>query len=40
MAPHTRGSEIIGSEKFGRLVGRIWAALREESLKSFQQGKQ
>jgi NitT/TauT family transport system ATP-binding protein len=35
-----RSSEIIGSEKFGRLVGRIWAALREESLKSFQQGKQ
>jgi NitT/TauT family transport system ATP-binding protein len=35
-----RSSEIIGSENFGRLVGRIWMSLREESLKSFQQGKQ
>jgi NitT/TauT family transport system ATP-binding protein len=35
-----RTSEIIASQKFGRFVGQIWMSLREESLKSFQQGKQ
>ncbi len=35
-----RTSEIIASEEFGRFVGQIWMALREESLKGFKQGKQ
>lgn len=35
-----RTSEIIASEKFGRLVGQIWMLLREESLKGFKLGKQ
>lgn len=35
-----RTSEIIASATFGRFVGQIWMALREESLKGFKQGKQ
>jgi NitT/TauT family transport system ATP-binding protein len=35
--PHPRDSSIIASDQFGRLVGRVWSALREESLKSFKQ---
>jgi NitT/TauT family transport system ATP-binding protein len=34
---HPRDSTIIASEPFGRLVARVWSALREESLKSFRQ---
>lgn len=34
---HPRDSTIIASEHFGRLVARVWSALREESLKSFKQ---
>ena len=29
--PRPRNSEIIGSEQFGRIVGRIWNDLREEA---------
>lgn len=35
-----RTSEIIASEKFGRLVGQIWLLLREESLKGFKLARQ
>ncbi len=35
-----RTSEIIASEKFGRLVGQIWMLLREESLKGFKLARQ
>jgi NitT/TauT family transport system ATP-binding protein len=35
--PHPRDSTIIASEHFGRLVGRVWGALREESIRSFKQ---
>ena len=35
--PHPRDSTIIASEPFGRLVGQVWGALREESIKSFKQ---
>ena len=35
-----RTSEIIASEKFGRLVGQTWMLLREESLKGFRLGRQ
>jgi NitT/TauT family transport system ATP-binding protein len=35
--PHPRDSTIIASENFGRLVGQVWGALREESLKGFKQ---
>ena len=38
--PHPRDSTIIASEHFGRLVGRVWGALREESTKSFKQSEQ
>jgi len=34
--PHPRDSSIIASDRFGRLVGQVWNALREESIKSFQ----
>ena len=34
--PHPRDSSIIASDRFGRLVGQVWSALREESIKSFQ----
>jgi NitT/TauT family transport system ATP-binding protein len=33
--PHPRDSSIIASDRFGRLVGQVWSALREESIKSF-----
>jgi NitT/TauT family transport system ATP-binding protein len=35
--PHPRDSTIIASERFGRLVGQVWGALREESIRSFKQ---
>jgi len=35
--PHPRDSMIIASERFGRLVGQVWSALREESIRSFKQ---
>jgi NitT/TauT family transport system ATP-binding protein len=35
--PHPRDSSIIASDRFGRLVGQVWSALREESIKSFKQ---
>ena len=38
--PHPRDSSIIASERFGRLVARVWGALREESIKSFRQAEQ
>jgi NitT/TauT family transport system ATP-binding protein len=37
--PQPRDSSIIASERFGRLVGRVWSALRQESIKSFQQAE-
>jgi len=38
--PHPRDSSIIASDRFGRLVGRVWGALRDESIKSFKQTEQ
>jgi len=38
--PHPRDSTIIASDRFGKLVGRVWGALREESIKSFKQTEQ
>jgi NitT/TauT family transport system ATP-binding protein len=38
--PHPRDSTIIASDRFGKLVGRVWGALREESIKSFKQSEQ
>lgn len=38
--PHPRDSSIIASERFGRLVARVWSALREESIRSFKQSEQ
>jgi NitT/TauT family transport system ATP-binding protein len=38
--PHPRDSSIIASDRFGRLVGQVWSALREESIKSFKQSEQ
>lgn len=38
--PHPRDSSIIASDRFGRLVGQVWSALREESIKSFRQTEQ
>ena len=38
--PHPRDSTIIASDRFGRLVGQVWSALREESIKSFRQTEQ
>src|SRR3990170_444495 len=38
--PHPRDSSIIASDRFGRLVGQVWSALREESIKSFRQAEQ
>jgi NitT/TauT family transport system ATP-binding protein len=38
--PHPRDSTIIASDRFGRLVGQVWSALREESIKSFKQSEQ
>jgi len=35
--PRPRDSTIIASDRFGRLVGQVWSALREESLRGFQQ---
>jgi NitT/TauT family transport system ATP-binding protein len=37
--PHPRDSTIIASERFGRLVGQVWSALREESIRSFKQSE-
>ena len=34
--PRPRDSTIIASDRFGKLVGRIWSTLRTESLKGFQ----
>jgi NitT/TauT family transport system ATP-binding protein len=34
--PRPRDSTIIASDRFGRLVGRIWSTLRTESLRGFQ----
>jgi NitT/TauT family transport system ATP-binding protein len=33
--PRPRDSTIIASDRFGKLVGRIWGTLRTESLKGF-----
>ena len=38
--PHPRDSMIIASDRFGKLVGQVWGALREESIKSFKQTEQ
>ena len=38
--PHPRDSSIITSDRFGKLVGQVWGALREESIKSFKQAEQ
>jgi NitT/TauT family transport system ATP-binding protein len=38
--PHPRDSTIIASDRFGKLVGRVWGALRDESIKSFKQTEQ
>jgi NitT/TauT family transport system ATP-binding protein len=38
--PHPRDSSIIVSERFGKLVGQVWNALREESIRSFKQMEQ
>ena len=38
--PHPRDSTIIASDRFGKLVGQVWGALREESIKSFKQSEQ
>ena len=38
--PHPRDSMIIASDRFGKLVGQVWGALREESIKSFKQSEQ
>jgi NitT/TauT family transport system ATP-binding protein len=38
--PHPRDSTIIASDRFGKLVGQVWGALREESIKSFRQSEQ
>jgi NitT/TauT family transport system ATP-binding protein len=35
--PHPRDSTIIASDRFGRLVARVWGDLREESLKTFRE---
>jgi NitT/TauT family transport system ATP-binding protein len=35
--PHPRDSSIIASDRFGKLVGQVWGALREESIRSFKQ---
>jgi NitT/TauT family transport system ATP-binding protein len=37
---HPRDSSIIASDRFGKLVGQVWGALREESIKSFKQTEQ
>jgi NitT/TauT family transport system ATP-binding protein len=38
--PQPRDSSIIASDRFGKLVGRVWGALREESIRSFKQTEQ
>jgi len=38
--PHPRDSTIIASDRFGKLVGQVWGALREESIKSFKLSEQ
>src|SRR5262245_10164358 len=38
--PQPRDSTIIASERFGKLVGQVWSALREESIRSFRQTEQ
>jgi len=35
--PQPRDSSIIASDRFGKLVAKVWNALREESIKSFKQ---
>ena len=37
---HPRDSTIIASDRFGKLVGQVWGALRDESIKSFKQTEQ
>ena len=38
--PQPRDSSIIASDRFGKLVARVWGALREESIKGFKQTEQ
>jgi NitT/TauT family transport system ATP-binding protein len=38
--PQPRDSSIISSDRFGKLVARVWGALREESIRSFKQSEQ
>ena len=38
--PHPRDSTIIASDRFGKLVGQVWGALRDESIKGFKQTEQ
>jgi NitT/TauT family transport system ATP-binding protein len=38
--PQPRDSSIIASDRFGKLVGGVWGALREESIRSFKQTEQ
>jgi len=35
--PRPRDSTVIASERFGKFVGQLWYALREEALKGFKQ---
>ena len=35
--PKKRDSTLLSTERFGELVGKIWAVLREESLNAFAQ---
>jgi len=37
--PRPRDSSIIASDRFGKLVARVWSTLREESLRGFQQSE-
>ena len=38
--PRPRTSEVVGSERFARLVGAIWNDLREEASLGMQEGKE
>jgi NitT/TauT family transport system ATP-binding protein len=35
--PKPRDSSVIATDRFGKLVGQVWNALREESIRSFKQ---
>jgi NitT/TauT family transport system ATP-binding protein len=37
--PRPRSSEIMSSERFGQLVGMIWADLREEASRGMQEAE-